>query len=117
MELKQVMVVRRDLGMGTGKIAAQVAHASLLAARKAEEKKPDWFEEWFDGGQAKVVVKVQSLEQLMEVKKHADSLKLPVALVHDSGRTQIEPGTATCVGIGPAPEELVDKVTDKLKLL
>jgi len=116
-EIKQVMVVRRDLGMGTGKIAAQVAHASLMAAKRAEERKPDWFAEWFDGGQAKVVVKVQSLEQLMEVKKHADSLKLPVSLVHDSGRTQLEPGTATCVGIGPAPEDLVNKVTDKLKLL
>lgn len=111
------MVIRRDLGMGTGKIAAQVAHASLMAAKKAEEKKPDWFAEWFDGGQAKVVVKVQSLEELIEVKKHADSLKLPVVLVLDSGRTQLEPGTATCIGIGPAPEELVDKVTNKLKLL
>lgn len=111
------MVVRRDLGMGIGKIAAQVAHASLMAAKKAEEKKPDWFAEWFDGGQAKVVVKVQSLERLMEVKKHAESLKLPVALVQDSGRTQLEPGTATCIGIGPAPEELIDKVTNDLKLL
>lgn len=115
--MKQVIVVRRDLGMGTGKIAAQVAHASLIAARKAEEKKPNWFFEWFEGGQAKVVVKVQSLEQLMEVKKHADSLNLPVSLVHDSGRTQLDPGTVTCVGIGPAPEEMVDKVTNKLKLL
>lgn len=117
MEIKQVIVVRRDLGMGTGKIAAQVAHASLMAARKAEEKKQEWFEEWFEGGQAKVVVKVQSLEDLMEIKVHADSLKLPVSLVHDSGRTQLEPGTATCVGIGPAPDELIDKVTNKLKLL
>ncbi len=117
MEFKQVMVVRRDLGMGTGKIAAQVAHAALIAARNAEEKKPDWFAQWFDSGQAKVVVKVQSLEQLIEVKKHADSLKLPVSLVHDSGRTQLDPGTVTCIGIGPAPEEMVDKVTSKLKLL
>jgi len=116
-EFKQVMVVRRDLGMGTGKIAAQVAHASLMAAKKAEEKKPEWFAAWFEGGQAKVVVKVQSLEQLMGVKRHAESLKLPVALVQDSGRTQLDPGTSTCVGIGPAPEELVDKVTNSLKLL
>lgn len=103
--------------MGVGKIAAQVAHASLIAAKKAEEKKPDWFAEWFDGGQAKVVVKVHSLDQLMEVKKYAESLKLPVSLVQDSGRTQLDPGTATCVGIGPAPEELIDKVTNNLKLL
>ena len=112
-----MMVIRRDLGMGTGKIAAQVAHASILAAKRAEDRRPEWFAEWFATGQAKVVVKVQSLDQLIEVKVHAESLKLPVAIVQDSGRTQLEPGTSTCVGIGPAPEELIDKVTNHLKLL
>lgn len=111
------MVVRRDLGMGTGKIAAQVAHAAVMAAERTKDKKPEWFYEWFEGGQAKVVVKVQSLDELMEVRKHAESLKLPVAQVNDSGLTQIPPGTTTCIGIGPAPAELVDKVTNRLKLL
>jgi PTH2 family peptidyl-tRNA hydrolase len=117
LDFKQVMVVRRDLGMGTGKIAAQVAHAAVMAAERTKQKKPDWFYSWFDGGQAKVVVKVQSFEELIQVKNHAESLKLPVVLVQDSGLTQIPPGTATCIGIGPGPTDLVDKVTERLKLL
>jgi PTH2 family peptidyl-tRNA hydrolase len=116
-DFKQVMIVRRDLGMGTGKIAAQVAHAAVMAAERTKQKKPDWFYSWFEAGQAKVVVKVQSFEELIEVKNHAESLKLPVVLVQDSGLTQIPAGTATCVGIGPAPSDLVDKVTQRLKLL
>lgn len=111
------MVVRRDLGMGTGKIAAQVAHAAVMAAERTKEKKPEWFYDWFEGGQAKVVVKVQSLDELMGVRKHAESLKLPVVQVNDSGLTQIPPGTTTCIGIGPAPSDLIDKVTNSLKLL
>ena len=111
------MVVRRDLGMGTGKIAAQVAHAAVMAAERTKEKKPEWFYDWFEGGQAKVVVKVQSLDELMEVRKHAEILKLPVVQVNDSGLTQIPPGTTTCIGIGPAPSDLIDKVTNSLKLL
>ena len=117
MEFKQVIVVRRDLGMGTGKIAAQVAHAAVMGAEKAKERKREWFEAWFESGQAKVVVKVTSMKELSEIRNHADSLHLPVVQVHDSGLTQIPPGTATCIGIGPAPDEMVDKVTNNLKLL
>lgn len=117
MEFKQVMVVRRDLGMGTGKIAAQVAHAAVMGAENAKAHKREWFDAWFHAGQAKVVVKVQSMEELMDVRKRAESLRLPVVQVQDSGLTQIPPGTTTCIGIGPAPADLVDKVTSGLKLL
>lgn len=117
MEFKQVIVVRKDLGMGTGKIAAQVAHAAVMGAERAKERNREWFNAWFQGGQAKVVVKVKSMEELMEVKKHAEILRLPVVQVHDSGLTQIAPGTTTCIGIGPAPSQLVDKATNELKLL
>ena len=117
MEFKQVMVVRRDLGMGTGKIAAQVAHAAVMGAEKTKAQKREWFDAWFHAGQAKVVVKVQSMDELMEVRKRAESLRLPVVQVQDSGLTQIPPGTTTCIGIGPAPADLVDKVTNDLKLL
>ena len=117
MEFKQVMVVRRDLGMGTGKIAAQVAHAAVMSAEKTKAYKREWFESWFKAGQAKVVVKVMSLEELMEVKKLAEAIKLPVVQVQDSGLTQIPPGTITCIGIGPAPIHLVNSVTNDLKLL
>jgi PTH2 family peptidyl-tRNA hydrolase len=117
MGFKQVIVVRRDVKMGTGKIAVQVAHAAVMGAEKAKAHKREWFESWFEAGQAKVVVKVKSMEELMEVRKRAEELYLPVVQVQDSGLTQIRPGTITCIGIGPAPSELVGKVTNKLKLL
>ncbi|MGQ0639040.1 MAG: peptidyl-tRNA hydrolase Pth2 [Nitrososphaerota archaeon] len=115
--IKQVVVVRKDLDMGTGKIAAQVGHACVLGAEHVRKSHPDWYNEWESSGQEKVVVKVSSLKQLEEVKKHAISLDLPWSEVTDAGHTQIAPGTVTCISIGPAPEVTVDKVTKDLKLL
>jgi peptidyl-tRNA hydrolase, PTH2 family len=117
MDFKQVIVVRRDLNMGTGKIAAQVAHAAVMGAEKAKTRKREWFDPWFKGGQPKVVVKVKTIEELIEIRKRAEELSLPVVQVQDSGLTQIPSGTITCIGIGPAPSQLVDNVTNKLKLL
>jgi PTH2 family peptidyl-tRNA hydrolase len=117
MAFKQVIVVRRDVTMGTGKIAAQVAHAAVMGAEKVKASRRDWFNSWFAAGQAKVVVKVKSVQELMKVRNRAEELYLPVVQVQDRGLTQIPAGTITCIGIGPAPSELVDKVTVELKLL
>jgi peptidyl-tRNA hydrolase, PTH2 family len=116
-EYKQVIVVRKDLGMGTGKLAAQVAHAAVMAVEITKMRNINWFNSWFNAGQAKVVVKVQTLQELHELRKHAQSLHLAVAEVQDRGLTQIPAGTITCIGIGPGPSGLIDKVTDHLKLL
>lgn len=117
MDFKQVIIVRRDINMGTGKIAAQVAHAAVMGAEKVETSRREWFKAWFAAGQAKVVVKVKNFEELMAVKKRAEEFCLPVVQVQDSGLTQIPSGTITCIGIGPAPSNLIDKVTFELKLL
>ena len=114
---KQVIVVRKDLGMGTGKLAAQVAHAAVMAVEITKIRNLNWFNSWFKAGQAKVVVKVQTLGELLEIRKHAESLHLTVAEIQDSGLTQIPAGTVTCIGIGPGPSGLIDKVTNHLKLL
>jgi len=68
-------------------------------------------------GQEKVVVKVNSMKELEEVREHAISLNLPWSEVTDAGHTQIAPGTTTCISLGPAPEDLINKVTGDLKLL
>jgi PTH2 family peptidyl-tRNA hydrolase len=115
--MKQAIVVRSDLKMGKGKLAAQVAHASLSAAEEAMERRPNWFSEWKEEGQAKIVLKVQTEETLRELYKKAKAAKLPAALIEDRGLTQLEPGTVTCLGIGPGPEEVLDGITGKLKLL
>ena len=105
------------MGMGKGKVAAQVAHASLAAAEGAMHRKGGWYEAWKDGGQAKIVLKVASEPDLREVFRKAKAAGLPASLIEDRGLTQIEPGSATCVGIGPAPDADVDAITGKLKLL
>ena len=117
MDFKQVIIVRRDVKMGTGKVAAQVAHAAVMGAEKVKAYKREWFEAWFNEGQAKVVLKVKTIEELMEIRKRADQLCLPVVQVQDKGLTQIPSGTITCIGIGPAPSDIVGRVTNNLKLL
>lgn len=115
-DIKQVIVVRADLGMGKGKIAAQVGHACVLGAENVRRSHPDWFSKWW-GGQEKIVLKVNSETELEEIKRAAIDLNLPWSEVTDAGHTQIAPGTFTCISIGPAPEDLVDKITKHLKLL
>lgn len=116
MGMKQVVIVRSDLEMGKGKIAAQVGHACVLGAEHVRKSHPEWFKEWWDG-QAKIVLKVPGLKELNDIKKNAIELDLPWSEVTDAGHTQIAPGTTTCISIGPAPENLVDKITKELKLL
>ena len=115
--LKQAVVVRTDLDMGKGKMAAQVAHASLSAAEEAMKRRETWFEDWKAEGQKKVVLKVKSSGEIDEIYRRAKAAKLPSAIIEDRGLTQLEPGTVTCVGIGPAPDDSVDAITGKLKLL
>jgi len=114
---KLVVAVRKDLEMGKGKIAVQVGHAIITASEETKRLHPDWWRRWFDEGQCKVAVKVAGESALTKLNQDARELGLPSAIIHDSGLTQILPGTATCVGIGPAPVELVDKITGKLPLL
>jgi PTH2 family peptidyl-tRNA hydrolase len=94
-----------------------VAHASILSCETARIKNFDWFKEWFDFGQPKIILKVNSLEELEEINENGHFHNLPTAIVRDAGLTQLDPGTATCVGIGPAPAQLVNKITSGLKLL
>lgn len=117
MEFKQVILVRTDLKMGKGKLAAQVAHASLGAALKAMKIHKEWFEKWMEAGQVKVVLRVSGEFELLEFKDKALEANLPTELVIDRGLTQLEPGTTTCLAIGPAPSDLIDRLTGTLKLL
>lgn len=114
---KQVMVARTDLGMSSGKLAVQVAHASLSAAENARTEKSEWFESWLGKRQKKVVVGVPSENDLKDLEEEAEGFDIPHHLITDAGLTELSPGTPTVLGIGPAPNDEVDKVTGDLPLL
>lgn len=114
---KQAIVVRSDLKMSKGKTAAQASHAAVSAAEEARKHHQDWWEAWLDEGQRKVVVKVKDEADLLQLKLQAARMHLPHALIYDRGLTELPPDTLTCLGIGPAPNDRVDKITGKLRLL
>lgn len=116
-EIKQVIIVREDLKMSKGKIAVQVAHAAINAAEKAKEKNYKWWEKWFEEGQRKIVLKVNDERSLLELYNKALSNNLPAILIYDLGLTELPSNTLTCLGIGPAPSNIIDKITGSLPLL
>jgi PTH2 family peptidyl-tRNA hydrolase len=111
--MKQAIVVRTDLGMGTGKLAAQVAHASLSAYEDTDDRTR---KQWKGGGQKKVVLKGNGEAQLFELADKAEREGLPNAIIRDAGHTQLDPGTVTTLAIGPGDDEVVDRVTGDLSL-
>jgi PTH2 family peptidyl-tRNA hydrolase len=124
-KIKQVIVVRSDLKMPKGKLAAQVAHASLATILKNKSMDEDnliipltpdlygWITETF----FKVVLKVNSEQELLVVALKAKLKNLPVARIVDAGHTFFDEPTLTCIGIGPAKSSIIDEVTGDLKLL
>lgn len=116
-EYKIVVLVRMDLDMGKGKIAAQVGHASVDLALRAQKMDKKSFDAWMSNGQKKVVLKVANKDEMIRYMNEARSCGLYTCAITDAGRTQIEPGSMTVVGIGPAPDSEIDKVTGTLKML
>ncbi len=87
--IKQVILVRKDLKMGPGKVAAQASHASLLSYLETARSHPD-----------------------IRLK----TAKIPFKAVKDAGYTQVPPGTETAIGIGPYYSKEIDKITGDLPL-
>lgn len=128
--IKQVVVVRKDLNMRKGKMCAQVAHASmkflvdLLKEVEDEDQAVQRFltdeqNEWLFNGQfAKVVVSVDSEEELFELMDKAEKENILYKKIIDSGYTEFNGvPTLTCVAFGPDENNKLDKITGSLKLL
>ncbi|KAB5585338.1 peptidyl-tRNA hydrolase PTH2-domain-containing protein [Coniochaeta sp. 2T2.1] len=124
-ECKLVLVVRTDLGMTKGKIAAQCGHATLACYKSLmseAQKKPNGqaaklLKRWEQRGQAKIAVQTKSQDEMLELMGKARSLGVTAEVIADAGRTQIESGSLTVLGVGPAPKSVVDGITGHLKLL
>lgn len=116
---KMVLVVRTDAGMKKGKIASQCAHASVLLYRDlitndSREQILDW---WTRHGMPKIVVKCPNEERLLQLEEEARRMGIANVLIRDAGRTQVEAGTSTVLGLGPALISHLDVLTKNLKLL
>ncbi|RRJ31184.1 peptidyl-tRNA hydrolase Pth2 [Halocatena pleomorpha] len=111
--MKQAIVARTDLGMSRGKLAAQVAHASLSAYEETPRKDQT---AWKGDGQKKVVLKADGKRTLFALADEAKHNGLPHAIVRDAGHTQLDPNTVTTLAVGPASETAVDAVTGDLSL-
>lgn len=130
--VKQVIVVRRDLNMRTGKIAAQAAHAAsmFLLSRLYREflnsgtitlSEEEWAwtgEDHGNGHIAKIVCYVNSEAELLDLAEKAKKEGLETHVIVDSGKTEFHGiATTTCIAIGPDLIERIDKVTKDLPLL
>ena len=112
--MKQVIVVDELLRLPRGKLAAQVAHASVAAILHAPM---DAWRDWLTAGMPKVVLRAEGESALLDLESRARSAGLPAALIRDAGRTVLAEGTATCIGIGPAPTDAIDALTGELRLV
>ena len=116
-EIKQVIIVRTDIEMGKGKLAAQVGHAALSSYLKAVEIDKKIAAAWLNSGQKKIVLKAPSEEVLGKLFAAFEYKGIPCALVADAGMTQLPPGTKTALGVGPWNGAEIDKLTAALSLL
>ena len=112
--MKQVLVVNSALALPPGKMAAQVARASIAAFMIATNANR---EKWLDIGMPKIVLDGENEAQLNLLLRQAREAGVAAYLVRDAGRTLIAAKTVTCLGIGPAPKEEIDALTGELVLL
>jgi PTH2 family peptidyl-tRNA hydrolase len=135
--IRQTIIVRKDLNMRKGKIGSQSAHASMLSLLNmmnkeyikdkhgneyirlvAEYGANGYLGEWLENSFTKICLGCDSEEELLELFKKADEAGLNPVLVTDNGVTEFNGvKTNTCIAIGPAPKEEIDKITSHLKPL
>lgn len=127
---KQVIIMRKDLGLRKGKLIAQGAHSVLKPffidyLTRIEERKflldldfdgGDEIIEWIENRFKKICLQVESEEELLQIYTRAEEAGLPCALVVDAGMTEIPPNTPTCCSIGPADPKKIDEITGNLRL-
>jgi len=101
--------------MSPGKLAAQVAHASvgtILHPENNQAKIMSWFHEGF----RKIVLKVESEKEILDLRDKCEVEGISYFVVTDFGITELNQNTITCIGIGPDLNKVIDKITGRIKL-
>jgi len=128
--IKQVIVIRKDLGMRRGKEIAQGAHASMMFLSKLVQEHlrksiivsseiclSDAQAEWINGRFTKICLQVPDEASLLSIAEEARKAGLDCHVVTDAGVTEFNGvPTNTCLAIGPDEAEKIDAVTGKLSL-
>jgi PTH2 family peptidyl-tRNA hydrolase len=117
--MKQVIILRTDLGMSAGKAAAQASHVSLMAFLQTAQKYPQKIEEWFKTGQGKIILEVNSEEEIKQIYSRLvedDKGRDICYLVRDSGLTELKGMEYTALSIGPFDRDYIDRFTKHLRL-
>lgn len=113
-----VIFMRTDLNMSRGKMAVQAGHAvSMSIIHPFSGEVQPAVEAWIDNQQVKIVLAVNSLLKLEILADKAEANNLPYHKVYDAGKTEVEPGTTTCLAIGIAPRNRLQKITSGWKAL
>lgn len=137
MMIKQIIIMRKDLNMRKGKIAAQAGHACLAATAKAAAKQEHsisydfeqhkcvtigqqaylFLQDWFDNSYTKICLYVNSEDELIDINKQIEEAGFVTALIRDNGTTEFNGiPTLTCLAVEPLPAELIDPITGNLPL-
>lgn len=118
--MKLVILARKDIHMSIGKLCAQIIHAALGViidlAFKDFKKFKSTIKEYIKNGSPVIVLKVGSEKDLVHYYEQAKSANLQTKLIIDAGKTELEPGTKTCIAIGPAKIKEIDNITGKLNV-
>lgn len=137
MNAKQVIVIRKDLGMRKGKMISQGCHVSMKVffdrmRKEISQNRGGWYEDrvtwitdmtpemeaWKEGIFTKICVSVDSEAELLDIHNKAKEAGIPTALIQDCGLTEFNGvPTYTCVAVGPDTCEKIDPITGGLKLL
>jgi len=136
--VKQIIVVRKDLKMNQGKLAAQVAHASMAPLlqrmrggtpyEQIEPSPNDYrlfldlemktpMKDWLESDFTKIVLCVNSEEELISLNQKINKAGFMSCLIKDSGKTVFNEPTLTCLGVEPLYAKDIDPLTRHLKLL
>jgi len=111
---KQVILIRADLKLPKGKMAAQAAHASVEAVLRSDKKLVD---AWRREGMKKIVLKVADEKELLKLNQQAKDAGLTTAVITDAGLTVVAPGTKTCCAFGPDLAKKIDLITRHLNVM